>query len=445
MLRTALLATALGFSIVAARATRPAELEVELAWTDAWRDDRNHDALWVTARSAGAPSAGLLRLAGIDAPSTLQVFVSDDRRGAFVSRAGEGRGDVSGRITLRFEEPVDPGDVRTAAIEMVFVPDGAFEAGDDHPDAVSAGAFFAPDEDEAPTGPVRIEDEGPLEVPEELAYDAGEVPQYRGDGRGPVPAAFPKGTRGFYVMKYELRQGQYARFLEELPEAWRAARRMSDREAPGADSYTIEAVGPDFRATAPERPCNFVSWDDTCAFLDWYGLRPMTELEFEKAARGPRRPLPLDYPWGTARRDDVERRVDPSRDLAAVELGEEGVHGAGERLRLGLSHYGVWDLSGSLWERVVSLGHPAGRAFRGTHGDGRLGADGRANQADWPAADESGRAADGIGYRGGAEYFAEPDVTNPFSPVAVRTYAAWNGAFRSPTYSARGVRTAPAP
>ena len=29
-----------------------------------------------------------------------------------------------------------------------------------------------------------------------------------------------------------------------------------------------------------------ISWSDMSAYLDWSGLRPMTELEYEKACRG---------------------------------------------------------------------------------------------------------------------------------------------------------------
>ena len=35
-------------------------------------------------------------------------------------------------------------------------------------------------------------------------------------------------------------------------------------------------------------------------------------------------------------------------------------------------------------------------------------------------------------------------MTNPYSPVAVRTFGAWDGASRYKTYSARACRTAPA-
>jgi formylglycine-generating enzyme required for sulfatase activity len=46
--------------------------------------------------------------------------------------------------------------------------------------------------------------------------------------------------------------------------------------------------------------CNFLNWEDGLAYLDWAGLRPMTEFEYEKACRGPNNPDANDFPWGTA-------------------------------------------------------------------------------------------------------------------------------------------------
>jgi hypothetical protein len=36
------------------------------------------------------------------------------------------------------------------------------------------------------------------------------------------------------------------------------------------------------------------------SYLDWAGLRPLTELEYEKACRGPLQPVQGEFAWGTA-------------------------------------------------------------------------------------------------------------------------------------------------
>ena len=43
---------------------------------------------------------------------------------------------------------------------------------------------------------------------------------------------------------------------------------------------------------------------------------------------------------------------------------------ASDRVSSGASYWGILDLTGNVVERPVSVGHPAGRAFVGNHGDG---------------------------------------------------------------------------
>ncbi len=47
--------------------------------------------------------------------------------------------------------------------------------------------------------------------------------------------------------------------------------------------------------------CDGVLWRVGLAFAAWAGLRPMTELEFEKACRGPLKPVVDEYARGTAK------------------------------------------------------------------------------------------------------------------------------------------------
>ncbi|MCR9248546.1 MAG: formylglycine-generating enzyme family protein [bacterium] len=416
-----------------------------IRWPNGFRSTRNHDAVWLVVRGPDGRRAPLeLATAGHEVAGAVAgvVVPSDDRLGAIVEPTADHQGSVDWRVQLRLAAPA-PQQVAVWAVGMVFVPGGAFEAGDDHPTALRFGAIHTLVESAA--APLHIRSEAELAVGREVGELWYDTNQYMGDQQGPLPGEWPKGTRAFYVMKRELTQGFYARYLNALPTEWqqrRAPLALTGRET---ETCSIVEVDGRFVAQAPMRPCNFVSWRDSCALLDWLALRPMSELEFEKAARGPSRPCPLDYPWGTGSREGVERTVERTRDLRSASVAAEAGFDATGRVRLGASFYGVLDLSGSVWERVVSLGHPIGRAFRGTHGDGVLSAAGDATNADWPAASADDKSAFGIGYRGGAEYFAaaKPDnPTNPASPVALRTYGAWEGAARYKTYSARGCRTA---
>ena len=66
------------------------------------------------------------------------------------------------------------------------------------------------------------------------------------------------------------------------------------------------------------------------------------------------------------------------------------------REETGGSYYGIMELSGSLYERCITVGNPEGRAFTATHGNGTLTNGGLANVSSWPITNT------GIGYRGGS-------------------------------------------
>ena len=390
----------------------PPRVEFTLSWANGWCNERNHDAAWVILRGPD-PTRGPLRLAaahdayGDGVPAVVRA--SDDALGAFVAPAGPHRGDVRWRVSLALQE-TPPDEVRAWAIGMVFVPAGAFDLGDDDPLAARFGAFR----------PLRVTSEAALDVGEQASglWYEGDRNGYRGDREGPLPAVYPKGTHAFYVMKHELTQGEYAAFVDALPPTWQRAHAPIDLQGEETGTCSIAKVEGHWVAAAPARPCNFVSWDDTCALFDWLALRPMTEFEFEKAARGPRRPVSGDYPWGTATTEGLARKVERTRDLTRADAASERALSDATKPELGASHYWVMDLAGSVWERVISAGHPAGRAFTGSHGDGVLDARGLATNADWPHTMKNGEEAPGIGYRGGAEYFVPPRPNDPSGPRA---------------------------
>lgn len=450
----------------------PPRVVARVSWSNAWRDATHHDAAWLFVKLRGGPmdrdahaflgDGGHRVSATSDGGPSGEWVLPEDRIGVFVQLAQEHRGDVAWTVELTLE-PASVAGLRgwvgeaplTAevhAIEMVRVPDGPFWIGDPDPSmAEEFGAFFRSGPRGANDGPYRVEDEGPIRVgprPGQLWYDVPFAPQYMGDRRGPVPAAFPKGTRAFYAMKYELAQGEYAAFLDSI-----ATTGAGRRFCGGAPDYaelrgTIALVDGSYVAASPRRPCNFASWDDGCAFADWAGLRPMTELEYAKACRGAREPVAHERPWGTADADELERVVGPDGDLLLASAAEEAALDATTRARFGASEYGILDLAGSTWERVVTIGHPRGRSFEGTHGDGQVTTySSDATNADWPRGDdeEAGEDHGGYGYRGGGFYDPEHPMNEwgPQHPVAMRPFGSWGSAPRYKAYGFRAVRTAP--
>src|SRR6185312_350856 len=159
-------------------------------------------------------------------------------------------------------------------------------------------------------------------------------------------------------------------------------------------------------------------------FAAWAALRPMTELEYEKACRGPLPPVAGEYAWGTTsllnalviqgEEDGTEvvtgncnigngdlplsggdGGTGPVRDDAFAARGRRDaggmyadvhafVTGAGGELTrdwdlsgredTGLSYYGIAALTGNLWETCVTVGNKEGREFTGKHGTGELDA-----------------------------------------------------------------------
>jgi formylglycine-generating enzyme required for sulfatase activity len=174
-------------------------------------------------------------------------------------------------------------EIRVFALEMVYVTSGAFKLGSG---GTETGHFF----DGTTNNPYNVASEGSITVsssagatPGTLSYASG------GDQGGPIPATFPKGFAAFWIMKYESSQQQYVDFLNNLD-----LTRSTNRNPTG-----FTGTHPNLVAPFPERAMGGLSINDYLAFADWSGLRPFTELEYEKTCRGANQlPVPNEYPWG---------------------------------------------------------------------------------------------------------------------------------------------------
>jgi formylglycine-generating enzyme required for sulfatase activity len=350
---------------------------------------------------------------------------------------------------------------------MVFIPSEEFLAGDLHPQVVN-GQF----EDGDSGKPFEVDSEGKITLGGGKKGSLGNnnaqgmlhEDDFNDHTKQNLPAKFPKGFASFYMMKHEITQGQYADFLNLLTSAAAQQRTMTGANDYAAFRGTITGSHPVFSATAPDRACNFLSWTDGAAYADWAGLRPMTELEFEKAARGDRAAVTGEYVWGNTviTRQTGHNGSDGSGSETATPSGananfDAGINGparagifaaasGADRAQAGASFYGVMELSGNVFERIVTVANDAGRRFTGTHGDGELssaqGFEGNATNKDWPGINaESTRGvtgAKGSGLRGGAWKDAASLLR-----LADRTNAATTDDQRANHYGFRCVRTAP--
>ncbi|MEO0557421.1 MAG: SUMF1/EgtB/PvdO family nonheme iron enzyme [Bacteroidota bacterium] len=468
--------------------------DVTLRWDQSWRTNTSWDAAWVFLKArTGHSGWSSLRLL----PTGHQVVenryggpgatldVSEDSLGVFVYRdAPSDRGSNHWRIQFALASPPEGADLQVQAfgVEVVLASEGAYWLGDPEASATPPegpdgrwdlfGAFYQQGANGA-SGPYRVQSEAAIRVcdgPGSLCYADS---QYDGEGDnvGPIPDAFPKGHRAFYAMKYELTQGQYADFLNHLDR-----QQTANRAIHGARNYarrgrgTIALVGDVYVAARPDRACNYLSWDDGAAWADWAGLRPMTELEYEKLARGQEEPVSGEYAWGSTaishgdsltyagflvEAEDGLETLSGNANYTPVGAdwalgygvhftgGDEGfgplrvgifeTTADGDRERAGAGYYGATELSGSLFERVVSASHSIGRKFEGSHGDGQLSYAGRATNSDWPGMD-----AEGLGLRGGSFAF------NPaYLSIARRSFGAYASFYRELAMGFRAVRTAP--
>lgn len=471
-----------------------AVVEFDLSWENSWRNDLpgagkgapfNYDAAWVFVKfstnggaswrhatlSASSADHGVLIDNGVPA----KLRPASDRKGVFIHRAQNGAGAIHWQdVQLRWNYSKDGVAsitetviAKVIAVEMVFIPSGNFFAGDwsPHPvngqfeDGDSGQPFEIADEDEIKLGGGKDGSLGNHDAEGMATAD-----DFDEDDSEELPDDFPKGHDAFYIMKYEITQGQYADFLNLLTSEQAARRAIST--AANYDDFrgTISGNHPVFTAQAAERACNFLSWMDGAAYADWAGLRPMTELEFEKAARGDQAAVTGEYAWGNSAitQQTGHNGSDGSGSETASPAGananfDSGLNGparagifaaasGGDRAQAGASYYGVMELSGNVFERIVTLGNAVGRKFEGTHGDGKLttkpGFEGNATNKDWPGINATisrgVTGAKGSGLRGGAWKDAAPVLR-----IADRTFAATPDDQRLNHYGFRCVRTAP--
>ncbi len=427
-------------------------------WKDGWATDGSQPWGHAILTSGGTVSTY---------SSSTKTGVASDGMGAFCATGDNQtvRFDVGNTSGVAMSDTIK---VRVMAVEMVYVPEGSFYLGD----GSSSGCFREVSANNA----IQITTTGTVVKCNGTSYDDDQL-EGNGilvDGDGGIDedgtteisnANFPTGYGAFFVMKYEVSQGQYRDFLNTLtetqagnrfPNSFNSNRHYITRVDENPYVYYCNLDGDstyDESTDGEWIACNYLSWEDGCAYADWAGLRPMTELEFEKACRGGGvSAIPGEYAWHSssgivdftalyhsgqadeAPSTDGGTSVNKNCNLNYVNCDPNGPVRCGafaaadtSRTQAGAAYYGVMEMSGNLYERCVTLGHITGRGFEGTHGNG----DPSAINSDWPGSD-----AIGAGDRGGNWYNAAA-----YSCVSSRYVAARPYAGRSSYYGFRCART----
>lgn len=481
-------------------------IEFDLSWDNSWRSSTgpaNWDAVWVfikfkkqneqiwhhallnnTGHSCGE-GANLIISPGLKNESSAFQSSINPAIGVFVYRSNDGFGTVNApKMNLRWNygdnglTGFDSLTFAVSAIEMVYIPEASFYLGSGGREfnSFTQGAWSVGN-----TIPYRVLSESEIDVanqPDKL-WIVNSLSEYT------IPVSFPKGFKSIYCMKYEISQEQYVDFLNTLSYSQQFNRTPANPNSvvgtgalsptflnrngisimkSGVNSIKPAVYGMDYNRNGvfnePEDggqiACNFLSWMDVAAYLDWCGLRPMTELEFEKIARGNLAPIPYEYAWGSTQitmsssiQFSGSKSETPSFNSNAVYGNHVQVQGpmrvgcfasdSSSRESSGATYYGVMEFSGNLWERVVTVEKVEGRTFDGVLGDGELSFNGNANELNWPQTLSNEVVASvGVGLRGG--FF---QTGNSFLFVSDRMYSASSSDARSNSNGGRGVRSSP--
>jgi hypothetical protein len=258
------------------------------------------------------------------------------------------------------------------------------------------------------------------------------------DGFHPeLPSSYPSGTEGFYAMKYELTQEQYVTFLNQLPRSAQYARtiggvldRLEEGDyvfggLPASSSHRNGIVVHDRRLNSglpilfacdldrstpangssdgQSVACNYLSPSDLLSYAEWSGLRPMSELEYEKMGRsfspdldsggGPAWGSSLYVPGtGLSSAGTSFETVTPAdaNTNAGAHLSGPVRSGSftrsGSRFESGLSFWGLSDLSGNLSEIYCNTNSWGIQLSRSSHGAGEITSDGNhlVSGLSWP-------------------------------------------------------------
>ncbi len=437
------------------------QLTFTIKWDNSWRINNgpsNWDAVWIFVKRQPCGANGIWSHALLSATSSdhsvtgsygLVADAVADQMGVFIHRPSAANNAIgsfptTSSVTIKLSGTYIPNligssttsdNFKVIGIEMVYVPQGSFYLGDGRSSSTNnftAGA--------SSTLPVQIN-------ASKQTSGLGSYTNYvNSPSYGSVvslPSTFPLGYNGFYCMKYENNQQQIVDYLNTLNYDQQAARLAvwASTRVPSTNgtyfSYALNNYRQEIKVTTAGTnntlpavfgltntynaflPAGYLNWQDLTSYLDWAGLRPMTEFEFEKACRGTDAPIANDFPWGnkiintsSGNFSAINTTTETSNstyegncwynwDGGPIRSGFAAT-ASSNRSQSGATYYGIMEMGGNIFEQCVGGGSGYNYStFTITNGDGALTSLGLANVTGWPT---SGGLSSGTILRGGAFY-----------------------------------------
>jgi len=170
----------------------------------------------------------------------------------------------------------------------------------------------------------------------------------------------------FYIDKYEVTFGMYAKFLKDVQSAggdaaWRHPSQPADKPQnhepkDWANIYKCIVEGKPYlrkgELVTLDYPVFNIDWYDAEAYAKWAGKRLPDEHEWEKAARGTSGNL---YPWGNVYAPNANTNVVPDGTDPSTVYRIAPVHKAVDKMPADKSAYGVYDMGGNVSEWTDTL------------------------------------------------------------------------------------------
>ena len=466
-------------------------VEFDISWDSSWRNVTNYDAIWLVLKvsiSAATLVHGYLDDDGVNpsgtspgSDSNLEIEVPADNRtdatgylGALIYRRATGSGTVTSKdVKLKLDygltgaADTDTMTVRVIGVEMVYVPQIEFYAGDNN----TSNSVFRTGSGAPGTGPWYIDSDSTIRTANGASgtfyYQSGSnAGEFATAAQFTIPLNFPIGYNDFYCMKYEVTEGQWVEFFNNIASAAQTNRDITAASGKNSDSVvkrnTVAWTTGTATTTRDDRAVSYLSYMDLAAYLDWMALRPMSELEHEKVARGETASVAGEYAWGTAgitagvtfsgSPEDGKITITTADaqinyNITTFSRGDDflgaayaqgpvraGIFATASSTRTGsgAGYYGAMELSGNLSEFAVTVGNTTGITFFPVNGDGVINTtttyEGHARQLGWPGTSATGTqgvsGATGAGRRGGGWSLGAARVRVSDREVAANTSTA---------------------